>query len=111
MATKIGALFEAARPPDCPTARHEGETRTRVTDDSPVESRSYTHHMSKPYRRRSGVIWRPGQLGIPRESRTGWFWQSLWMNDGGEDAPMDVQSNRFFKHIAIGALVVVAVIV
>jgi hypothetical protein len=66
---------------------------------------------AKAYRRRTGVIWRPGQLGVPREPRTGWLWQSVWMNDGGEDAPMDEQSSRFFKHLTIGALVVVAVIV
>jgi hypothetical protein len=66
--------------------------------------------MAKRYKRRSGVIWRPGQLGVPREPRTGWFWQAVWMNDGGEDAPMDEQSNRFFKHLTIGALVVVAVL-
>jgi hypothetical protein len=33
------------------------------------------------------------------------------MNDGGEDAPMDEQSNRFFKHLTIGALVVTAIII
>ena len=33
------------------------------------------------------------------------------MNDGGEDAPRDVQSNRFFKHLTIGALTVVALAV
>ncbi len=30
--------------------------------------------------------------------------------DGGEDAPMDAESNRFFKHLTIGAVVVVALI-
>jgi len=35
----------------------------------------------------------------------------IWMNDGGEDAPMDEQSNRFFKHLTIGALVVTAIII
>ncbi len=67
--------------------------------------------MARPWRRRSGVIWRPPQLGIPEEPRTGWFWQSIWMNDGGEDAPMDAQSNRFFKHLTIGALGVVALLI
>jgi hypothetical protein len=46
---------------------------------------------------------KPYQQGLG--PRTGWFWQSIWMNDGGEDAPMDEQSNRFFKHLTIGALV------
>jgi hypothetical protein len=32
------------------------------------------------------------------------------MIDGGEDAPMDEESNRFFKHLTIGALIIVAVI-
>jgi hypothetical protein len=65
----------------------------------------------KPYKRRRGVIWRPGQLGVPREPRTGWLWRSNWVNDGGEDAPMDEQSNRFFKRLTIGALVVVGLLV
>jgi hypothetical protein len=52
---------------------------------------------------------KPYQQGLG--PRTGWFWQSIWMNDGGEDAPMDEQSNRFFKHLTIGALVVTAIII
>lgn len=32
------------------------------------------------------------------------------MNDGGEDAPMDEQSSRFFKHLTIAAVAVVVVI-
>jgi hypothetical protein len=33
------------------------------------------------------------------------------MNDGDEDAPMDDRSNRFFEHLTIGALAVVALLV
>ena len=33
------------------------------------------------------------------------------MIDGGEDAPMDEESNRFFKRLTIAALAVVALLV
>lgn len=52
--------------------------------------------MDKPYRRRSGVLWRPSNLGIPREPRTGWFWQSVWSNDGGDDAPLSRRGRSIF---------------
>jgi len=38
--------------------------------------------VAKLYKRRGGVIWRPGQLGVPREPRTDWLWRSNWVNDG-----------------------------
>jgi hypothetical protein len=78
--------------------------RDRESPDSPRLTL-----MAKPWRRRSGVISRPGILGARPGS--GVFTRSPNMLDGGEDAPMDEQSNRFFKHLTIGALVVVAVII
>ena len=63
------------------------------------------------YRRRRGVVWRPSQLGIPREARFGWFWFPQWVNDGGNDAPLDGQSNRFFKHLTFGAIAVVILMI
>jgi hypothetical protein len=65
----------------------------------------------KPYHRRSGVIWRPGQLGVPREPRTGWLWQSVWMNDGGEDAPLSERGRAIFRGavlliIAVGLVLI-----
>jgi hypothetical protein len=64
--------------------------------------------MAKPWQRRSSVIRRSGILGArPGNALT----YSPNMLDGGEDAPMDEQSNRFFKYLAIGALVIVAVLV
>jgi hypothetical protein len=50
----------------------------------------------KPYRRRRGVIWRPGKLGVPRELRYGPFWQSVWVNDGGEDAALSRRGRTNF---------------
>lgn len=53
------------------------------------------------------MIRRSGVLG----GRGGSIWTySPDMLDGGEDAPMDERSNRFFKHIAIAALVLVAIL-
>ena len=69
---------------------------------------AYAASMAKPWQRRSGVIRRAGALGA-RPGNV--FAYSPDMLDGGDDAPMDEQSNRFFKHLVIGALLVVAVIV
>ena len=67
--------------------------------------------MARPWRRRTGVINRAGILG----ARPGGLWGALTrsptMIDGGEDAPMDEESNRFFKRLTIGALFVVALLV
>jgi hypothetical protein len=60
------------------------------------------------WRRRSGVVWRPGQLGVPREPRYGWFWQGVWQNDGGEDAPLS-ERGRWIYHWIIGGIVFVGV--
>ena len=65
----------------------------------------------KPYRRRSGVIWRPGNLGVPREPRTGWFWQSVWTNDGGEDAPLSPRGREIYVGVLLGIFVVFVVLV
>ncbi len=65
--------------------------------------------MAKPWRRRTGVIKRAGILGA--RPGNGWIFWSPTMIDGGEDAPMDEQSNRFFKRLTIGAIVVVALLV
>jgi hypothetical protein len=37
--------------------------------------------------------------------------RSPTMIDGGEDAPMDDESNRFFKRLTIGAFLIVALLV
>ena len=65
----------------------------------------------KPYHRRYGVTWRPGQLGIPREPRTGWFWQSFWVNDGGEDAPLSRRGRKHYRELLIALFVVFIVLV
>jgi hypothetical protein len=65
----------------------------------------------KPYRRRYGVIWRPSQLGVPREPRTGWFWQSVWTNDGGEDAPLSPRGRRHYREVLLAIFAVFVVLV
>jgi hypothetical protein len=52
------------------------------------------------------VIYNPGSVFAPRTPRRSWPLSA----DGGEDAPMDEESNRFFKHLTIGALVLVALL-
>ena len=64
-----------------------------------------------PYHRRSGVIWRPGQLGIPREPRYGWPWTSVWENDGGDDAPLSVRDRGIFRAVLLGIFVAFVVLV
>jgi hypothetical protein len=58
-----------------------------------------------PYHRRTGVIWCPSQLGVPREPRYGWLWQSVWANDGGDDAPLSPRGLRIY-HLVIGGIVI-----
>ena len=53
------------------------------------------------------MIYKPGTVFAPRTPRRNWVLTA----DGGEDAPMDEQSNRFFKHLTIGALAVLAFLV
>jgi hypothetical protein len=65
----------------------------------------------RPYRRRYGVIWRPGQLGVPREPRTGWFWFGGWVNDGGEDAPLSPRGRTHYRQLLIAIVVVFVVLV
>ena len=72
-----------------------------------VPPSAYSSEVAKPWQRRSGVIRRPGVLGA-RPGNV--FAYSPNMIDGGEDAPMDEQSNRFFKHITIAVLVVIAIL-
>jgi hypothetical protein len=60
--------------------------------------------VSKPYRRRSGVIWRPGNLGVPRAPRFGWFWFGGWSNDGGEDVPLSSRGRAIYRSV-VGVLV------
>ena len=64
-----------------------------------------------PYHRRSGVIWRPSQLGVPKEPRTGWFWQSVWSNDGGEDAPISPRGRAIFRGVLLAIFVVFVALV
>jgi hypothetical protein len=54
------------------------------------------------------VIWRPGQLGVPREPRFGWFWFGNWISDGGEDAPLTAKG-RFRYDLIIVAIILVGV--
>jgi hypothetical protein len=63
-----------------------------------------------PYHRRYGVIWRPGQLGSPSEPRTGGFWRSAWVNDGGDDAPLSPHDRTIFRSILLGIVVVFLVL-
>src|ERR1041384_6303000 len=56
------------------------------------------------WHRRSGVMWRPGSLGVPRSPRYGWFWFGGWSNDGGEDVPLSPVW-RFRYHLVIGAII------
>lgn len=65
----------------------------------------------KPYRRRYGVTWRPGQLGVPREPRTGWFWQSVWVNDGGEDTRLSRRGRNHYRELLIALFVIFVVLV
>jgi hypothetical protein len=65
----------------------------------------------KPYHRRSGVIWRSPQLGVPREPRYGWFWQGVWENDGGEDAPLSRRGRLIFRSVILGIFVAFVVLV
>ena len=60
----------------------------------------------KPYHRRYGVTWRPGQLGIPREPRQGWFWFSQWVNDGGEDEPLSPRGRTLYRGLLLAIFVV-----
>jgi hypothetical protein len=64
----------------------------------------------KPYHRRYGVIWRPGQLGVPREPRTGLFFRP-WVNDGGEDAPLSPRGRAVFRSVLLGIFVVFVLLV
>ena len=57
------------------------------------------------YRRRRSVIWRPSQLGIPRQARFGWFWFPEWVNDGGNDAPLSPHGRTIFR---VALIVIVA---
>jgi hypothetical protein len=61
------------------------------------------------WRRRSGVVWKPGQLGVPREPRFGTLWQSVWQNDGGEDIPLSAEG-RWRYHLLVGAIVFVGIV-
>jgi hypothetical protein len=64
-----------------------------------------------PYHRRYGVIWRPSQLGVPREPRTTrWPWQTSWSNDGGDDAPLSPHDRTIFRSILLGIVVVFLVL-
>jgi hypothetical protein len=65
----------------------------------------------KPYHRRSGVIWRAPQLGVPREPRFGWFWQSVWVNDGGEDEPLSRRGRVRYRELLLALFVVFVVLV
>jgi hypothetical protein len=51
------------------------------------------------------VIWRPGQLGIPREPRYGWPWQGVWENDGGDDAPLSPRGRLIFRSVLVAIVV------
>jgi hypothetical protein len=63
----------------------------------------------KPYRRRYGVIWRPGQLGVPREPRSGWGYTG-WSNDGGEDAPLSPRGRELYLGVLLAIFVVFIVL-
>ena len=70
-----------------------------------------TEKPAKPYHRRYGVTWRPSQLGIPREPRSGWFWQSVWANDGGEDAQLSPRGRAIFRGVLLAIFAVFVVLV
>ena len=70
-----------------------------------------TNAEKPPYHRRSGVIWRPGQLGVPSEPQTRWFFRSAWSNDGGDDAPLSPRGRTIFRSLLLGIFVVFVVLV
>ena len=65
-----------------------------------------------PYHRRSGVIWRPSQLGIPeRPQRGSLLWPTSWVNDGGDDAPLSPHGRVIFRSVLLGIFVMFVVLV
>jgi hypothetical protein len=57
------------------------------------------------------VIWRPSQLGVPRQPRRGsLWWPTAWVNDGGDDAPLSPRSRSIYHWIVGGIFVIGAIL-
>ncbi len=64
------------------------------------------------FRRRSGVIWRPSQLGVPEHPQRGsLLWPTSWVNDGGDDAPLTSRGRLIYRSALVGIVVVFVVLV
>jgi hypothetical protein len=49
------------------------------------------------WRRRTGVIYRPGTIFADGRPRTGWFGARWWSIDGGDDAPLSRRGRLIFR--------------
>ena len=60
-----------------------------------------------PYRRRYGLIWRPGTLGVPETPPR----RAILSQDGGDDAPLSARNRTIFRSVLLGIFVVFVVMV
>jgi hypothetical protein len=68
---------------------------------------AYSDCMAKPYRRRSGVIYKPGILGNPERPARGYILDP----DGGDDAPLSPRGRAIFLAVLLGIFVLFVAIV